>query len=300
MRGVCQIVVAASVFTAAAHPLARRFDLAPSGLKALPAVSLADSAAEDLASVAVGEPIALLPGSPDSHVLPSLPVLRSFPLNTQSVVSVELTSAQMIGLPDTDALYSLLVYRGLSDGSLENRLPQWRPVLLRMLVATPRGANFDHVLTLLLGTFPGGDDDSRIRALRRWLPGNSDAVATGDVLRALTRRYIQSGRSEEAILAAKEMAAVRADYTLRAQALQAYAWAFAGEHEKAANAIRLARELNPSSGEMARLDFLSAWLLLQEGETDAALPVLRNLANGSSGEFARRARAILESLEGEN
>ena len=318
MKAVFQLSVVIMTVTATASPLADRLGSDVVDADIQPAVSLSDmppvqSFEVELQSVktlscmaqeSVGGldvfPVTVSTCEISKQILPSQPVLSSgFPV-ASPIVMPTFGDAEVMGISDVDDIFSLLVYRGIANGSISNRTAQWRPILLRRLVSTPRGVRVDDVLMMLLSTFPGGDDNIRIPALRRWLSTTGDVVAVGDALRALTRFYINAGRYEDAVSTAREMAKVRPEYGLRAYSLQGYALAFSGDYEEAKSAIRAALTMNPTAGERARLDFLSAWIILQEGDVDKAVPLLRTLAYESFGEFANRARKILESLNEEN
>ena len=221
------------------------------------------------------------------------------PLSVNAHSFFDLSVALPQNLANADSEFSRFVYMGLMDESLNQRSPKWRPVLLDMLVNTPPNVDFDIVFTYLISSFPGGGDDDKIHSLFKWLkkfrPG--DGKLLGDALRALTRRHISAGRYEEAVASANEMSLVRPDYTLRSHSLKAYAYAFSGEYVKAVAEISQGRRMNPPPAEKNRLDFLSAWILLQEGRVDEAVPLLRRISVGVSGEFSSRAKIILESLE---
>ena len=199
--------------------------------------------------------------------------------------------------PETaDAVVRDMVYRGLADGTLPVRGPEWRPSLLGMLVKGAGRADFDHVFSLLLSSFPGHDEEARVAALLKWSAGLDDRDAA-DVWRALARRRIAAEMHDEAVAAVDVMVSLRPDYALRGMSLKAHAYAFSGDFPRSRECIGLARGMAPSRDERARLDFLEAWIMLQEGETASARRLLKRVSDSEfSSQYGRRARDILESI----
>ena len=80
--------------------------------------------------------------------------------------------------------------------------------------------------------------------------------------------------------------------------LKAHAHAFAGRFDAARGLLGEALGLYPEGGARARILYLQAWILLQEGDSGAAVPLLKDVVrNHSSTKYARQALRVLESLE---
>ena len=210
----------------------------------------------------------------------------------------EFTPQKAPFIEDVEMMYKRFVYEGLTEGTLNPRRQECRSALLQMLVDTPAGIDFDGVFTYLVLTFPGGGDEAKTKALLAWLKQShpDDVKAHGSVLFALSRKYISLGQYEQAILSAQEMSALNADYKLKSHSIKAHAYAFSGEYEKAKLEIKEGTKSSDGVEERSRFDFLMAWILLQEGDVDDAVPLLKRIVREKAGEFSGRAKIILESL----
>ena len=196
-----------------------------------------------------------------------------------------------------DGIRAGLVFDGLCDGSLSPRMQEWRPPLLDMLAGRVPAKDFDRAFDLLLGTFPGSDSEAKTSALMKWAAGLSDARDAADVCRALTRHYIAAGECELAIAAADSMLRYHAGYLPNALYLKGHALAFAGRFDEARLMLGEALALKPAGAARARILYLQAWMLVQDGDTAAASKLLGEIASAHAAtKYARQARAILDSL----
>ena len=190
----------------------------------------------------------------------------------------------------------LLVYRGLVDGMISPRQPQWRPSLLRMLTDGTRQVQFDRVFTFLLSSFPGNDSMAKLDKLHRWaqeLPPH----AAGDIWRATTRYWLNAGEYERALVAADAMERLRPDYRIRACRLKALALASAGKLNEARRKIHAVRKEVLPRTEEAELLYLEAWIDLQDGDIAKAKIVLAQVVKmRMSAALTQKARKILQSL----
>lgn len=196
-----------------------------------------------------------------------------------------------------DGIRAGLVFDGLCDGSLSPRMQEWRPALLDMLAGRVPAKDFDRAFDLLLGTFPGSDSEAKTSALMKWAAGLSDARDAADVCRALTRHYIAAGECELAVAAADTMVRHYAGYLPNALYLKGHALAFAGRFDEARLMLGEALALKPAGAARARILYLQAWMLVQDGDTAAASRLLEEIASAHAAtKYARQARAILDSL----
>ena len=200
-----------------------------------------------------------------------------------------------------DMATARMIYAALTDGTVNPRAREWRMPLVRMLVDESSGADFDRVYGLLLRSFGGNDERTKIRALAKWADANLSPHEAADVHRAETRHWLNLGDAAMTADAAKRMERARPDYAVRARRLSALAHAAAGELEKAKAEIARARaECELPLGDRQELAYLEAWVALQEGDVDLAR---RNLAvivtENPRGTTARKARRILESISEE-
>ena len=224
--------------------------------------------------------------------------VRAAPTAAVKAPAVAVRGPRNLSDGTADALLATMVCAGLEDGTLPPRLPKWRPILLDMLAGRIRAGDFDRVFELLLATFPGSDQTAKVSAVLKWAAGLTDAKDSADVCRALTRRYISTGEYDLAISAADLMAEYHAGYRPNALYLKAHAHAFAGRFDDARSLLSEALALGPDGGARARILYLQAWILLQEGDVDAAVPLLKDVAERhSSTKYARQSAKILESLE---
>lgn len=201
-------------------------------------------------------------------------------------------------LPDraADGILAGMVFDGLSDGTFSPRLPKWRPFLLNMLAGRVPTKDFDRTFELLLGTFPGSDSTARIAALRAWTAHLPVAKDAADVYRALTRHYIAAGEYDLAVGAADDMAGHYGGYLPNALYLKGHAHAFAGRFDDARQCLAEAMALGPVGAAEARILYLRAWMLLQEGDVKAAAAILQDIVlRHPSTKYARQARSILAS-----
>ena len=202
-------------------------------------------------------------------------------------------------LPDraADGILAGMVFDGLSDGTFSPRLPKWRPFLLNMLAGRVPTKDFDRTFELLLGTFPGSDSTARIAALRAWTAHLPVAKDAADVYRALTRHYIAAGEYDLAVGAADVMVEHHGGYLPNALYLKGHAHAFAGRFDDARQCLAEAVALGPVGAAEARILYLRAWMLLQEGDVKAAAAILQDIVlRHPSTKYARQARSILEGL----
>lgn len=196
-----------------------------------------------------------------------------------------------------DGIRAGLVFDGLCDGSLSPRMQEWRPALLDMLAGRVPAKDFDRAFDLLLGTFPGSDSEAKTSALMKWAAGLSDARDAADVCRALTRHYIAAGECELAVAAADTMVRHYAGYLPNALYLKGHALAFAGRFDEARLMLGEALALKPAGAARARILYLQAWMLVQDGDAAAASRLLEEIASAHAAtKYARQARAILDSL----
>ena len=200
-----------------------------------------------------------------------------------------------------DMATARMIYAALTDGTVNPRAREWRMPLVRMLVDESFGADFDRVYGLLLRSFGGNDERTKIRALAKWADANLPSHEAADVYRAETRYWLNLGDAAMTADAAGRMERARPDYSVRARRLSALAHAMSGELEKAKAEIARSRaECSPMGAERHELLYLEAWIALQEGDVDLAR---RNLAvivaENPRGATARKARQILESISEE-
>lgn len=192
---------------------------------------------------------------------------------------------------------SRLVFEGFDNGTLSPRLPKWRPTLLDMLSGRRPAPDFDRVFEMLLATFPGNDSAAKTSALLKWTRTLPRAKDSADVCRALTRHYIAAGEYDLAVQAAGAMEAFWGGYRPNALYLKGHAHAFAGRFTEARRCLDDALALNPAGASLARILYLQAWMLLQDGDTKAAAAILRDIVSRHpSTKYARQARQILEGL----
>ena len=196
-----------------------------------------------------------------------------------------------------DGIRAGLVFDGLCDGSLSPRMQEWRPPLLDMLAGRVPAKDFDRAFDLLLGTFPGSDSEAKTAALLKWAEGLPEARDAADICRALTRHYIAAGECELAIAAADSMLRYHAGYLPNALYLKGHALAFAGRFDESRRLLVEALSLKPVGASRARILYLQAWMLVQDGDTAAASKLLEEIASAHAAtKYARQARAILDSL----
>ena len=192
-----------------------------------------------------------------------------------------------------------IVFDGLCDESLPPRLPEWRPFLLDMLAGRVPTKDFDRAFDLLLGTFPGSDSVAKTSTLIKWAARLSLAKDSADVYRALTRHYIAGGEYDLAIGAADAMVGYHAGYLPNALYLKGHSYAFAGRFEEARQCLDKALALNPVGAAHARILYLQAWMLIQEGDVQAAAALLRDIVlRHPSTKYAKQSHSILVSLDG--
>ena len=200
-----------------------------------------------------------------------------------------------------DMATARMIYAALTDGTVNPRAREWRMPLVRMLVDESFGADFDRVYGLLLRSFGGNDERTKIRALAKWADANLPPREAADVHRAETRHWLNLGDAAMTADAAKRMERARPDYAVRARRLSALGYSMSGELEKAKAEIARSRaECSPMGAERHELLYLEAWIVLQEGDVDLAR---RNLAvivtENPRGTTARKAWRILESISEE-
>ena len=200
-----------------------------------------------------------------------------------------------------DMATARMIYAALTDGTVNPRAREWRMPLVRMLVDESSGADFDRVYGLLLRSFGGNDERTKIRALAKWADANLSPHEAADVHRAETRHWLNLGDAAMTADAAKRMERARPDYAVRARRLSALAHAAAGELEKAKAEIARARtECELPTGDRQELAYLEAWVALQEGDVELARRNLTAIvAESPDGATARKARRILESISEE-
>ena len=200
-----------------------------------------------------------------------------------------------------DTATARLLYASLCDGTANPRAREWRMPLVRMLVDESFGADFDRVYGLLLRSFGGNDERTKIRALAKWAEANLPPHEAADVHRAETRHWLNLGDAAMTADAARRMERARPDYAVRARRLSALAHAAAGELEKAKGEIARARaECELPLGDRQELAYLEAWVALQEGDVELARRNLTAIvAESPDGATARKARRILESISEE-
>lgn len=222
---------------------------------------------------------------------------KSVPVATAPPLGIVSRGTRTVSDDTAAAILARMVFDGLCDGSLQPRLAKWRPWLLDMLTGRLPVRDFDRAFDLLLGTFPGSDDGTRALAVQKWAAGLSDTIDSADVFRALTRHYIASGEYDLAIGAADAMVGYHAGYLPNALYLKGHSHAFAGRFTEARQCLVEALALRPSGAARARILYLQAWILLQEGETSTAVKILKDVvAKHPSTKYARQARTILDSL----
>ena len=200
-----------------------------------------------------------------------------------------------------DMATARMIYAALTDGTVNPRAREWRMPLVRMLVDESFGADFDRVYGLLLRSFGGNDERTKIRALAKWADANLPPRDAADVYRAETRYWLNLGDAVMTVDAAGRMERARPDYAVRAHRLSALAHAMSGELEKAKAEIARARtECELPLGDRQELAYLEAWVALQEGEVELARRNLTAIvAESPDGATARKARRILESISEE-
>lgn len=228
--------------------------------------------------------------------IPALSV-KGVPCAVKNPPVVVVRSVPEPRLAALESAESRLVFEGLDDGTLSPRLPKWRPFLLDMLAGRRPAPDFDRAFSLLLATFPGSDTAAKTSALLKWvreLPCEKDSA---DVCRALTRSYIAAGEYDLAIQAADTMEAFWGGYRPNALYLKGHAHAFAGRFAEARRCLDDALALNPTGASLARILYLQAWMLLQEGDTSTAAAILKDIVSRHPAtKYARQARQILEWL----
>ena len=92
-----------------------------------------------------------------------------------------------------DMATARMIYAALTDGTVNPRAREWRMPLVRMLVDESFGADFDRVYGLLLRSFGGNDERTKIRALAKWADANLSPHEAADVHRAETRHWLNLG-----------------------------------------------------------------------------------------------------------
>lgn len=228
--------------------------------------------------------------------IPALSV-KGVPCAVKNPPVVVVRTVPELRLAALESAESRLVFEGLDNGTLSPRLPKWRPTLLDMLSGRRPAPDFDRAFEFLLATFPGNDSAAKTSALLKWTRTLPRAKDSADVYRALTRHYIAAGEYDLAVQAAGAMEAFWGGYRPNALYLKGHAHAFAGRFTEARRCLDDALALNPAGASLARILYLQAWMLLQDGDTKAAAAILRDIVSRHpSTKYARQARQILEGL----
>ncbi len=199
-----------------------------------------------------------------------------------------------------DSVILKLTYEAMNEGRLQVRSPQCREPLLKMLAGGTKGTDFDNVYKMLLASFAGPDDRSRIGRLNRWAERLDDDRVHADLFRAETRYWLNIGESEAAVDAANRMEAAYRPYAIRACRLRALAHASSGDLASAKADIAAARTHRLPRGERLELLYIEAWISLQDGnETLAKRNLLGIVRESPRSAIARKAKKVLESMKGE-
>lgn len=225
-------------------------------------------------------------------------------VDSSDAAAVRVSAARAASLDDRqlETLTARIVYDSIVDGSLNARSRECRKPLVSMLVNEFQWADFDRVFSLLFAGFGGYDDRAKIAALGRWAGANASPRERADIFRAETRYWLNAGDSAKAIDAAKRMEKAFPDYAARACRFRALAHAAVGEFERSRAEIARARAMRSlPDWERRELLYLEAWLLLQDGETAAAVANLRAIvAEKQDDQTATKARTALRAVVSED
>lgn len=191
-----------------------------------------------------------------------------------------------------------MVLTGLLDRSLDQRLPQWRPLLADLIANPKRNINSDTVFQLLLSGCEGIDEFARMKVAENWAYRFESGKFYGEITLAVARRLFDSGKYAEAALKCSSVKEGSPILAVRAMILKALSETYSGDIKKAYRTLDEAKTDYADSPEMPEVHYIEAWLALQDMRIDEAKSILKSIVqNSPRSPAALKAEKTLQSLE---